>query len=178
VASNGSGTAGKRTRNKRKTRFLAARSRATFSSSLAQSPTPFGPMKKPQADEARSPAASSSCHLPPGVRHHLSSHGSSPACFNFVATRSTAGLSRLYETERCRNLPRLCPPQKERPIHPFIGLERSNFTAKSGFWPCAKLIASPCIRLRLLARRQGEEHSLNHGGRSRKVVMPRVPSDF
>ena len=95
VASNGSGTAGKRTRNKRKTRSLAARSRATFSSSLAQSPTPFGPMKKPQADEARRPAASSSCHLPPGVRHHLSSHGSSPACFNFAAIRSTAGLSRL-----------------------------------------------------------------------------------
>jgi hypothetical protein len=54
-----------------------------------------GPMKTAQAEDAASPSVSSSCHRPPGVNDHWSSHGSSPARFRRSPIRRTNGLSRL-----------------------------------------------------------------------------------
>src|ERR1044071_4055557 len=95
LVSNGSGSPGRRTRKTRNERSLAIRSVASLYSRSSQLPNPCGPMKTAQVEDARKPTASSSCQSPAGVRHHLSSQGSSPSRFNLAALRSTTGFSRL-----------------------------------------------------------------------------------
>ena len=95
VASKGSDSPGSRTGKRRKSRSRCARRSASPSAPDSQSPSPCGPTSTAQVAEARIAAVIAVCwsSSSPADRYQPSSHGSRPAAFSALASRSAHAAS-------------------------------------------------------------------------------------